>query len=70
MRLKLIVDRIEEGEVVLVSEDQQALIWPRHKLPAELKEGQVLFFTINVDQPAEESARQSAVDVLNDILNN
>lgn len=65
MNIKLIIERIENGQAVLKTEDGQNIIWPANKLPEPINEGAVLNISIN---NKEQTNKQLAKDILNEIL--
>ena len=69
MLLTLIIDRFEEDKAVLKTDDNQSIIWPKNKLPADLKEGSALTFAISEDKLKEAGSAKLAKDILNEILN-
>jgi len=68
MNIKLIIDRIENNQAVLKTEDNQTIIWPVNKLPANTTEGTVLNFLIASNPSEEQDKKQLAKDILNEIL--
>lgn len=70
MQLKVVVDRIDRDQVILITEDGIALLWPKSKLPANTKQGQTLLFQINLqtNNQALDQATLSAVDMINQII--
>lgn len=65
MNIKLIIERIENGQAVLKTEDGQNIIWPTNKLPESAAEGTILNISIN---NKEQTNKQLAKDILNEIL--
>jgi len=65
MNIKLIIERIENGQAVLKTEDGQNIIWPVNKLPEPISEGAILNISIN---NKEQKNNQLAKDILNEIL--
>jgi len=68
MRIDLTVDRFEEDAAVLVAADGTAIVWPKDKLPANLAEGSALNFEILKDKEREKKDRQTAKDIINEII--
>jgi len=68
MKIRLTIDRFENGIAILKSDDNLAIEWPREKLPEESAEGSVLNFTINTDKEEEQEKKREAKDILNEIL--
>ncbi len=69
MLIKATIDRFENGRVVLKTEDKQSIIWPREKLPENIREGSVLRIAVSSDDAAEGADRELAKNILNEILN-
>ena len=70
MKLKFVVKSIEQ-EIVILVDDNQAVVWPKNKLPEDLREGQTIYFTITDSSEVEPTASTmdlSPVSLLNDIL--
>lgn len=69
MQLKAVIDRFEANKaVILVGDDEQAVAWPRKALPEEVKEGDIIRFSINIDADATRTARSEADELLRQIL--
>jgi hypothetical protein len=68
MEVKLVLDRFENDQAVLISEEKEAIFWPRVKLPDGIKEGAVLYFDIRSDQDEKKTRQKTAKDILNEIL--
>ncbi len=68
MKLKLTIDRLEDKQAVLKTEDNQTINWPIDKLPVEAHEGSTMVFNILTDQESEKDRREQAKDMLNEIL--
>ncbi len=68
MKLKLTIDRLEDKQAVLKTEDNQTINWPIDKLPVEAHEGSTIIFNILTDQESEKDKREQAKDMLNEIL--
>ena len=69
MKINLTIDRFEGDKVVLKTDDNNTIVWPKNKLPENIHEGQVLVFSICDDKEAEKNGKQQAKDILNEILN-
>lgn len=65
---KVVIDRFEGTEAVLVFDDGKELIWPIKNLPEGLREGAVLRLTISSEASAEEERRKLAKELINEIL--
>lgn len=70
MLIKLTVDRFEEDKAVLVINDGATIIWPKNKLPVDVHEGSILNFDIREDAEREKIDKQTARDIINEIINN
>jgi hypothetical protein len=68
MKLKLIIDRFENDQAVLINEKKEAIVWPKNRLPEGVAEGAVLWFDIHPDQDEEKTRQAMAKDILNEIL--
>lgn len=68
MEYSLTIDRFENEKAVLKTEDGATMIWPKNKLPANLKEGAVIIFTIFSEPELEKNKKKLAKDILNEIL--
>lgn len=68
MNITLTVDRFEGDQAILVTDERESILWPKNKLPPEIKEGAVINFIIGGNEQTEESRRQAAKDILNEIL--
>lgn len=69
MILSLIVDRFEGDQAVLKSSDGFSVLWPKNKLPVDIKEGSALTIAITGEKGKEADSRQLAKDILNEIVN-
>ena len=70
MTIKLIIDRFEEDKVVLAADDGTTIIWPKSKLPADVHEGSALNFDITEEAEREKRNKQTAKDIINEIIQN
>ncbi|MFH0955824.1 MAG: DUF3006 domain-containing protein [Candidatus Falkowbacteria bacterium] len=68
MLIKLTLDRFEEDKAVLVASDGTAIIWPKNKLPANAREGSALSFDIRETAEREKQDKQTAKDIINEII--
>ena len=68
MLIKLTIDRFEEDKAVLKTEENETVIWPKNKLPKNLKEGAKMLFFITDNKEEEKFSKQLAKDILNEIL--
>ena len=68
MLLELKVDKFENDKAILLTEDNDAVVWPRRQLPPDIKEGSLIAFSIN-DQPANQpDNKELAKNILNELL--
>lgn len=68
MEVKLIVVRIDPGQVILLTPDKTSLIWPRALLPDKLIVGQGLLFNISRTTEASPLTRGNDLDLINELL--
>lgn len=68
MDITVTIDRFEGDMAVLITQDKQAINWPKDKLPRATKEGTVL--EINIVDAANKTNdnKQLAKNILNEIL--
>jgi len=69
MQIKLTVDRFESDQAVLMDDSGQSIIWPRNKLPGDLREGSALNFDIVEEKEREQKNKQTAKNIINEIIN-
>lgn len=68
MKLKrLIIDRFEGNWAVLELPDGTTFSFPRHLLPSEVKEGDVLKLDISIDKEETEKRRKQAQRLLDEL---
>lgn len=61
MRIRAVVDQIEVGKaLMLLGEEQTALIWPVEQLPQEIKEGDIVYIEVKIDHEETESVKSEA----------
>jgi len=68
MKLELTIDRFEGDKAVLKNEDNETVVWPKNKLPKDVKEGSILALTITDQAEAKNNKEDLAKDILNEIL--
>jgi len=68
MLIKLTIDRYENDKAVLLTNDGEKIIWPKKKLPENIKEGSKMLFIIADNKKEEEFSKKLAKDILNEIL--
>jgi hypothetical protein len=66
---KVTIDRFEGDKAVLKTEDNQTIVWPKNKLPQDVKESSVLNIVLSLDSHVEDTDKKLAKDILNEILN-
>ena len=70
MIIKLTLDRFEGDKAVLVTADGTTIIWPKNKLPADVHEGSALSLDIREADEREKLNKQTAKDIINEIIKN
>lgn len=69
MRVKVVIDRFESDKaVLLVGDSEVSASWPRASLPAEAREGDILWTSFAVDREATARARSEAEDLLRKLM--
>jgi hypothetical protein len=69
MQIIFTIDRFEGEQAVLIGSDGQSLVWPKNKLPENLREGAALSFEITEKKERENRDKQTAKDIINEIIN-
>lgn len=70
MKFDAIVDRIEGNKVVLLpSSSNERVDFPINLLPRQIKEGDVLKVSFEIDHEATERVKKEAQDILSKLLN-
>lgn len=69
MEEKITIDRFEDDKAILKTSDSKTIIWPTQKLPENVKEGDVLIFTIHTENEKTAKNKELAKTILNEILN-
>ena len=62
------LDRFEEDKAVLILDSGEKIIWPRTKLPAKTREGDVFYIDIKTEAEARSEREKQAKDILNELL--
>lgn len=62
------LDRFEKDVAILRTDDGQELLWPREKLPAAAKQGDVLSLALLTNTDLADERKKYAKTVLNEIL--
>lgn len=70
MLIEFTIDRFEQDKAILVESGGQAVVWPKNKLPGGTHEGSAVFFEIQNSEEREKQNRQTAKDIINEIINN
>jgi len=69
MQIQAVIDRFEGNKAVLLVGDNEAqVVWPRHILPIQVKEGDLLQINLQVDSEATAAAKIAAENLLKEIL--
>ena len=68
MKLQVIIDRFEGDKAVLVTDDNNTIVWPKEKLPKEAREGSNLVINILSSKEAQKNNSEQAKAILNEIL--
>lgn len=69
MQIQAVIDRFEGNKAILLVGDEEAqVVWPRHILPSEVEEGDILRIDLQVDSEATAAAKAEAESLLQQIL--
>jgi hypothetical protein len=68
MVVELKIEKLENDKAILKSEDNDTIIWPKSKLPKDVKEGSLLAFSVRSAEEPETANPELAKDILNEIL--
>ena len=68
MKLEFTIDRFEGEKAILKNEDNETIVWPKNKLPKDVKEGSILAFMIADKAEDKNNKEDLAKDILNEIL--
>ena len=68
MKIEFTIDRFEGEKAILKNEDNETIVWPKNKLPKDVKEGSILAFIITDKAEAKNNKEDLAKDILNEIL--
>jgi len=69
MRIQAVIDRFEGNKaVLLVGDDEAQVVWPRHLLPSEVEEGDILSMALQIDSEETAAAKGEAESLLKQIL--
>jgi len=69
MQIQAVVDRFEgKKAVLLVGDDEVQVVWPKHILPNDVQEGDILFMDLKIDREATAAAQAEAENLLKQIL--
>jgi hypothetical protein len=68
MLVELRVQRFENDKVILISEDNFTIVWPRKKLPADITEGSLIAISVNEKATQPTDNNELAKNILNELL--
>lgn len=69
MQIQAVIDRFEGNKaVLLVGDDEAQVVWPKHILPVEVNEGDILQIDVQIDGEATAAAKTAAESLLKEIL--
>ncbi|HUT22547.1 MAG TPA: DUF3006 family protein [Candidatus Bipolaricaulota bacterium] len=68
MKVKIYLDRIEEGKAVFLTDTKKQLIIDSDLFEEKLKEGQVFWLDFSVDEKEAEDKSELAKKILNEII--
>lgn len=68
MLVELKVAKFENDKVILLTEDNDTVVWPRQQLPSDIKEGALIAFTINNQTAKQPNDNELAKNILNELL--
>ncbi|MBC8014328.1 MAG: DUF3006 domain-containing protein [Sporomusaceae bacterium] len=69
MQIQAVIDRFEGNKaVMLVGDDETQVVWPKHILPVEVNEGDILQINVQIDREATSAAKSLAEELLKEIL--
>ena len=68
MLIKVTIDRFEGEQAILKTKDKETIIWPKNKLPHNMKEGGGLQIALSADVATESVDKELAKSILNEIL--
>ena len=68
MNITVTIDRFEGDKAVLITQDKQAINWPKDRLPQKAREGTVLEINIVDTANKTKENKQLAKNILNEIL--
>lgn len=68
METKLTLDRIEEGQAVLLTDAKEKIYLPVRLLPSTAQEGNVYFLNLDDKPEQTKDAKEQAKAILNEIL--
>jgi len=69
MEIQAVIDRFEGSKaIVFLGEEEVQVVWPRHILPKEVKEGDILQVTLQIDHGATAAAKAEAENLLEQVL--
>jgi len=64
------IDRFEENQAIIKLENGTTLLWPKEKIPDNLKEGELIKLLMQSDKTETNKQEETAKNILNEILQN
>ena len=69
MQIQAVIDRFEGNKaILLVGDDEAQAVWPKHILPTDVKEGDILRIDFQVDSQATAAAKADSESLLKQIV--
>lgn len=69
MRVRAVLDQMEVGKALLLLDAESAqVIWPVAKLPADVKEGDIIYIDITVDKEETKRIREENQRELDELM--
>jgi hypothetical protein len=70
LRLKVTVDRMEEGMAILIPRQasDRTIVWPAGLLPPKAREGSILDFEIRLDEEETQRVRNRVRGLIQDLV--
>jgi len=63
-----VIDRFEDKNAVIITDDKQTLLWSIKSLPDDIKEGEVVKLSLTTDKLETQTREQAVKNLLNQIL--
>lgn len=67
--IKGTIDRIEDDFIVIRTENNQEILWPKNKIKKSFQEGDAVTVFLSPDKEGTEDNKTLAKNILNQILN-